>query len=52
MIDRFLLLWRKQPQFAHDPEQALWAAGIAALAQAMPQFHHAQVWITAAHVPY
>ena len=32
------------PSFAHDPEQALRAAGIAPLPQPVPQFHHAEVW--------
>ena len=41
---------RKQTKFAHDPEQALRAAGIAAPAQPMPQLHHTEVWIAAAHV--
>ena len=35
----FLLLLWKHPQLAHDAEQALRAAGIAALFQAMPQLH-------------
>ena len=35
----FLLLLWKYPQLAHDAEQALRAAGIAALFQAMPQLH-------------
>ena len=47
----FLLGSREQPQLSHNPEQALRAAGIAPLPQPVPQFHHAQVWITAAHVP-
>lgn len=48
----FLLLSpRKQPQLAHNPEQALRAAGITSFPQPVPQFHHAQVWIAAAHVP-
>ena len=51
MKDSFLLLWRKQPRFAHDPEQALQAAGITSLPQPVPQLHHTQVWITAAQIP-
>ena len=47
----FLLCRRKQPQFAQNTEQALWAAGIAPLPQPVPQLHHAQVWIAAAHIP-
>ena len=47
----FLLGLREQSQLAHDPEQALRAAGIAPLPQAVPQFHHAQFGITAAHIP-
>ena len=47
----FLLGGRKQPQFTHDPEQALRAADVAPLPQPVPQFHHAQVWIAAAHIP-
>ena len=43
-IGRLLLRLRKQAQLPHDPEQALRPAGIAPLPQAVPQFHHAQVW--------
>ena len=42
---------RKHSQLPHDPEQALWAAGIAPLPQPVPQRHHTQVWITAAQIP-
>ena len=48
----FLLLGgRKQPQFTQKAEQALRAAGVAALPQPVPQLHHAQVGVAAAHVP-
>ena len=37
---RFIMFFRlfrwRQTHFPHDPEQAFWAAGIAALAQAVP----------------
>lgn len=46
----FLTGRRKQTQFPHDPEQTLWPAGIATLPQSVPQFHHTQVWIPAAHI--
>ena len=48
LVDWFLL---GLPQLAHDPEQALWTAGVASEPQTMPQFHHAQFGITAAHIP-
>jgi len=51
LIRFFLLSPRKQSQLAHNPEQALRAAGIAPLPQPVPQFHHAQVWVAAVHVP-
>lgn len=49
---RFLFLGRrKQPQFAHDTEQTFRTAGIASFPQPVPQLHHAQVRIAAAHIP-
>ena len=48
LVDWFLL---GLPQLAHDPEQALWTAGVASEPQTVPQFHHAQFGITAAHIP-
>ena len=50
-ISWFLLFRREQAQLSHDPEQALRAAGIATLPQTVPQLHHAQVGIAAAHIP-
>ena len=47
----FRLFSRKQTHFTHDAEQALRAASVAALPQTMPEFNHAQGWISAAHVP-
>ena len=47
----FLLCCGEQAQFSQKAEQALRAAGIAPLAQPVPQFHHTQVRITAAHIP-
>ena len=47
----FLLGLRKQPQFAHDPEQVLGAAGIASLSQPVPQLQHAKVRVAAADIP-
>ena len=47
----FRLFSRKQTHFSHDTEQALRAASVAALPQTMPEFNHAQGWISAAHVP-
>ena len=46
----FWIFWRKQPHFAHDAEQALRAAGVAALPQAVPELDHAERRIPAAHV--
>ena len=46
----FPRLW-KQTQLFHDTEHALWAAGIALLPQKVPQFHHAEAGVSAAHVP-
>ena len=43
-------LW-EQPQLPHHTEQAFRAAGVAPLPQAVPQFHHAEVGVPAAHVP-
>ena len=50
-IGWFLFSLRKQAQLSHDPEQAFRTAGVAPLPQPVPQFHHAQVGIPAAHVP-
>ena len=50
-IHFFLRSSRKQPKFAHDSEQALRAAGIASQPQPVPQLHHAEVGIAAAHIP-
>lgn len=47
----FPLCRGKQPQFPHDTKQTLRAAGIAPLPQPVPQLHHAQVRIAAAHIP-
>ena len=46
----FRLFGRKQPHFTHDTEQALRAAGVAALLQTVPELDHAQGWISAAHI--
>ena len=46
----FGLFGRKQPHFAHNAEQALRTAGVAALPQTVPQFDHAQRRIAAAHI--
>ena len=51
LVGRFLLFLWKQSQFSHDSEQALRAAGVAPLPQTVPQLHHAQVGIAAAHIP-
>ena len=50
-ISWFLLFRREQAQLSHDPEQALRAAGVAALPQTVPQLHHAEAGVPAAHVP-
>ena len=50
-VGGFLLFRREQAQLSHDPEQALRAAGIAPLPQTVPQFHHAETGVPAAHVP-
>lgn len=47
----FLFSRRKQFQPAHDPEQALRAARITPLFQAVPKFNHPQLGVSAAHVP-
>ena len=51
LVCLFLLRRRKQAQLAHYAKQALRAAGIATLPQPVPQLHHTQVWVTAAHIP-
>ena len=51
LVGRFLLFGWEQPQLSHYPEQALWAAGVAPLPQPVPQLHHTQLWIAAAHIP-
>ena len=51
LICLLLAGWREKSQFAHNPEQALRAAGIPPLPQPAPQFHHTKVWIAAAHIP-
>ena len=50
-ISWFLLFRREQAQLSHDPEQALRSAGVAPLPQTVPQFHHAEAGVPAAHVP-
>ncbi len=47
----FRLFSRKQTRFAHNAAQALRAASVSTLPQTMPEFNHAQGWISAAHVP-
>ena len=51
LAGRFLLFGWEQPQLFHYPEQALRAAGVAPLPQPVPQLHHTQLWIAAAHIP-
>ena len=51
LVGGFLLFRLEQAQLSHDPEQALRAAGVAPLPQPVPQFHHTQVGIAAAHIP-
>ena len=46
----FRLFGWKQPYLAHDAIQALRAAGIAALLQAVPKLDQAQLWISVAHI--
>ena len=50
LVRLFRLFGRKHSHFAHDPEQALRAAGVAPLPQTMPQLNHAEAWIPAVHV--
>ena len=50
LVRIFGLFGRKQPHFAHDTEQTLWAAGVAALPQTVPQLDHAQRWVAVAHI--
>ena len=50
-ISFFLLLLWEHSQFAHNGKQALRSAGVAALLQAVPQLHQADLWIAAAHIP-
>jgi len=50
-VDLFLAGRREKPLLAHNPEQALRAAGITTLPQPVPQLHHTKVWIAAAHIP-
>ena len=46
----FRLFCREQAHFAQDAEQAFRAAGVAALAQAVPELQHAECRIPAAHI--
>ena len=46
----FRLFSRKQPHFAHDAEQALRTAGIAALPQTVPELDHTKRRIPAPHI--
>ena len=46
----FRLFGRKEPHFAHDAEQALRTAGIAALPQTVPELDHTKRRIPAPHV--
>ena len=46
----FRLFGRKQPHFAHDAEQALRTAGIAALPHTVPELDHTKRRIPAAHI--
>ena len=50
LIRCLLLGRRKHPQLPHDPEQTLRTASVAPLPQPVPQFHHTQVWVTAAQI--
>lgn len=51
LVGWLLFRLRIQAQLSHYTEQALRAAGITPLPQTVPQFHHTQVGIAAAHVP-
>ena len=50
LVRIFGLFGRKQAHFAHNAEQTLWTAGVAALPQTVPQLDHAQRRIAAAHI--
>ena len=50
LVRAFLLFTGKQPQFPHDPEQAFRTTGVTTLSQTVPQLHHAQRGIAAAHI--
>lgn len=51
LVGRLLLCLWEQPQLPHHPEQTLRAAGITSLPQTVPQLHHAQIGVAAAHIP-
>ena len=44
-------LW-EQAHFPHDPKNAFGTSGITSLAEPVPEFHHAQIGIAAAHILY
>ena len=44
-------LW-EQAHFPHDPKKAFGTSGITSLAEPVPEFHHAQIGIAAAHILY
>ena len=49
-----VILWcllRKHSHFAHDAEQTFRSAGIAALLEPVPQFHHTKIGVSAPHIP-
>ena len=50
LVRIFGLVGRKQAHFAHNAEQALRTAGVAALPQTVPQFDHSQRRIAAAYI--
>ena len=50
-VGRLLFRLRKQAQLPHDPEQALWVAGVPSLTQTVPRFHHVKAGISPAHIP-
>lgn len=47
---QYIRIAGKQPQFPHDPEQAFRTTGVTTQSQTVPQLHHAQRGIAAAHI--
>lgn len=51
LADWFLFWLWEHPKFPHYPERAFRTAGVTSLPQPVPQLHHAEPGVPAAHIP-